>query len=75
MLGVRLPKELDDRLKVLADKTHRSKSYYVKMAIEQLLEGQEDYLIALAAYEKKGKRYSAAEVEKILGIKDDKMDS
>ena len=45
------------------------------MAIEQLLEEQEEYLIALAAYEKQGKRYSAAEVEKILGLKDDKLNS
>lgn len=75
MLGVRISKELDDRLKNLADKTSRSKSYYVKMAIEQLLEDQEDYLVALAAYEKKGKRYSAKEVEKILGLKDDHLDS
>jgi len=75
MLGVRLSKELDERLKALADKTHRSKSYYVKMAIEQLLEDQEDYLAALAAFEKQGKRYSAKQVEEILGLKDDKMDS
>ncbi len=75
MLGVRISKELDDRLKNLADKTSRSKSYYVKMAIEQLLEDQEDYLVALAAYEKKGKRYSANDVEKMLGLKDDHLDS
>lgn len=75
MLGVRISKELDERLKALADKTHRSKSYYVKMAIQQFLDDQEDYLAALASYEKQGRHYSAQEVEKILGLKDDQMDS
>lgn len=75
MLGVRISKELDERLRILAEKTHRSKSYYVKRAIEEFLDDQEDYLAALAAYEKEGRRYSAAEVEKLLGLKNENVDS
>ncbi|AIK96579.1 type II toxin-antitoxin system RelB family antitoxin [Candidatus Odyssella acanthamoebae] len=74
MLGVRLSKELDDRLKALAEKTNRSKSYYVKKAIEQFLDDQEDYLAALAVYEKKGRRYSAGDVEQLFDeLKKDKV--
>ncbi|WP_010303326.1 type II toxin-antitoxin system RelB family antitoxin [Candidatus Odyssella thessalonicensis] len=75
MLGVRLSKELDDRLKVLAEKTNRSKSYYVKQAIEQFLNEQEDYLVIEAFYEKLDLRYSPEEVEKMLKLSDDQKDS
>lgn len=68
MLAVRLPHELEERLASLASKTHRSKSYYVKRAIEEFLEDQEDYLEALAVLEKKGKTYTLDEVKKELGI-------
>lgn len=50
MLSVRLSKDLESRLDALAAKTHRAKSYYVKKALEEFLENQEEYEIAAAAY-------------------------
>ncbi len=36
MLAVRLPETLDERLTELPEQTHRSKSFYVKQAIQRL---------------------------------------
>jgi RHH-type rel operon transcriptional repressor/antitoxin RelB len=51
MLAVRLPEDLESRLTALSEKTNRSKSFYVKKALEHLLEEEEDYVDALASYE------------------------
>jgi RHH-type rel operon transcriptional repressor/antitoxin RelB len=61
---------LDERLDALAAKTGRRKSYYASKAIERFLEDQEDYLMAVAAYEESRgqRRYSLAEVEQRLGL-------
>ena len=37
MLGVRLSQDLKQRLDQLSKETHRSKSYYVKIALEEFL--------------------------------------
>ena len=52
MMTIRLSDEMDKRLSELAKETHRTKSYYVKQAIEEFLEEREDYLLALAAMER-----------------------
>jgi RHH-type rel operon transcriptional repressor/antitoxin RelB len=68
MLAVRLPKGLEDRLNSLALRTHRSKSFYVKEALEKYLEDEEEHQIALEAYEdylkSRKKTYSFEEVMK-----------
>jgi len=51
MLAVRLNKETEDRLNKLCEKTHKSKSYYVKKALNKMLEEEEDLADALASYE------------------------
>lgn len=51
MMTIRLPEEMEKRLSQLAKQTHRSKSYYVKRAIQEFLETQEDYLMTVAAME------------------------
>ena len=68
MLAVRLDSEIENRLAQLAHETGRSKSYYVKQAIENFLEDREDYLLALAVLEKKEPRKTIAEVRKELGL-------
>ena len=68
MLAVRLDRETEDKLNRLAHETGRSKSYYVKQAIENYLEEREDYLIALAVIECDEPRKSIAEVRKDLGL-------
>lgn len=70
MLAIRLPKELEDQLEELAKTTKRSKSYYVREALEQYLEDYSDYLKAVAVLEKNKKIYTLEEVKKYLGLVD-----
>jgi len=64
MLGVNLPKELEESLDRVAKRTNHTKSYHAKKAIQQYLEDQEDYLDALSALEEDdGTRYSWKEVK------------
>ena len=46
MLGVRLDKNTELRLNNLAKSTHRTKSYYVKAALNEYLDDLEDIAIA-----------------------------
>ncbi len=68
MLAVRLDSDVEDRLTHLAQETGRSKSYYVKKAIESFLEDKEDYLLALALLEKEEPRKSISDVRKEFGL-------
>ena len=70
MLAVRLEPEMEDKLTRLAKETGRSKSYYVKQAIENYLEDREDYLLALSVLERDETRKSIQEVRKELGLED-----
>ena len=59
MLAVRLPKQIEEQLNALSQRTHRSKSYYVKKALEAYLKEEAVYLEAVEAYEeylKSGKK-------------------
>jgi RHH-type transcriptional regulator, rel operon repressor / antitoxin RelB len=69
-IALRLPDELDHRLSVLAKKTHRSKSYYVREAVEHYIEDLEDYYLARYVLENPGKIYTLEEVEKLCGLDD-----
>lgn len=51
-LTVRLPDEINSRLAYLAEKTGRSKSFYVRKAIEEKLEDMEDLYLGLAVLER-----------------------
>jgi RHH-type transcriptional regulator, rel operon repressor / antitoxin RelB len=46
MLAIRLPPEIETRLGVLAKKTGRSKSYYVREALVEYLGDLEDLYLA-----------------------------
>jgi len=70
MVAVRLPKELDERLERFACATHRTKSYYIRKALEQFLEDREDYLLAVARLEEKNPRIPLDEALKQLGLED-----
>lgn len=50
-LTVRLPDEINFRLNSLAKQTGRSKSFYVRKAIEEKLEDLEDLYLGLAVLE------------------------
>ena len=46
MLAVRLPPDLDARLTKMAEKTGRTKSFYVRLALAEQLADLEDYFLA-----------------------------
>ena len=50
-IAVRLNARLEERLERLAKRTGRSKSLYIRRALEEYLDEQEDYLIALQRLE------------------------
>lgn len=68
MLAVRLDSDTENRLTHLARETGRSKSHYVKQAIESFLEDREDYLLALSVLERNKPRISLADMRKELGL-------
>ncbi len=51
MLSVRLPETIAARLNLLADKTSRTKSFYVVEALKRHLEDIEDLYLAEQAHE------------------------
>lgn len=52
MTYLTIPAELDKRLAALAEKAHMPKDEYALQALEEFLEDQEDYLIALSRSER-----------------------
>jgi len=66
--SLRLPDELYERLENLAKTTDRNKSYIIRRAIEEFLEEEEDYLVALSRLSSNEKSYSIDEVEIALGL-------
>lgn len=70
MLAIRLPESLESRLSRLSINTGRSKSFYVRKAIEQFLEDEEDYLLAIQRLEEKNKRIPYDEVRRLIELED-----
>ena len=74
MLTVRLPENLEKRLNNLATVTKRPKSYYVREALERVLEDLEDAYLAETEYEeflKSGQQSKPIDqVERDLGLAD-----
>ena len=71
-ISVRLPEDIDRRLTLLADRTGRTKTYYIREALERHLEDMEDIYDAeqelLAVRAGKSRTYSHQEVRDILGL-------
>lgn len=68
MLALRLTKDIEQRLEDLANKTGRTKSYYARLAIEEFLEDQEDYLMAVKRLEEKNPRIPFEEVRRLIEL-------
>lgn len=68
MIGVRLDEDMEARLEALAKSTGRSKSFYVREALQAYLEEKEDFLIAVSRLEARGPRVSLEELEAELGL-------
>ncbi len=64
MLSVRLPEKIEKRLDRLAEKTGRTKTYYVREAIVEHLDDLEDIYLSLSRLEKPAKRWTLEELEK-----------
>ena len=62
MVAVRLTKEIEDRLASLAEKTGRTKSFYIRQALEEHLEEMEDAYLAEKRYRTLGKTVSLDEL-------------
>jgi RHH-type rel operon transcriptional repressor/antitoxin RelB len=70
MIAVRIPIDIEKKLDQLAAKTNRTKSYYVRKAIEEFLEDEADYMLAMERIQKNNPRISLDELEKKLGMAD-----
>ena len=68
MLAIRLPDEIEKRLEVLAKKTGRTKTYYVREAVIDHLEELEDIYLSLDRLEKPAKRWSLDDLEKGIDL-------
>ena len=62
MVAVRLNKETENRLAFLAKKTGRTKSFYIRQALEEHLEEMEDAYLAEERYHTLGKTVSLDEL-------------
>ena len=70
MLSIRLKPALERRLSRLARQTGRTKTFYATKLIEENIEDLEDRYLAEARLEKRGKRFSSAQVRSQLGLED-----
>lgn len=70
MLSIRLKPSLERRLSRLARQTGRTKTFYAAKLIEENIDDLEDRYLAEARLENRGKRYSAAQVRRQLGLDD-----
>lgn len=70
MISVRLPVEIEERLHKLCTLTKRSKSFYIREALELYLEEVEDLRIAMERLSRPNQKYlTTAEVLKRLNTK------
>lgn len=70
MLAVRLPEEIEARSTALAERTGRSKSFYVREAVREHLDDLEYYYLAVQCLEERLPTVPLEEVERRLGLAD-----
>ncbi len=69
VMNIRLSEDIATRLDLLAEKTQRPKSFYVKEILSRYLGEYEDAYLALERLNDKNSRYyTTEEVEKSLGL-------
>lgn len=64
MLAIRLPSEIEARLRNLAKRTGRTKSYYAREAILRHIEEIEDAYLAAHRLERPARRWTLAQLER-----------
>lgn len=67
-LSIRLDSKTEKKLENLAKKTGRTKSWYIRQAVEDYLDEWEDYHIAMSRLEQEKGEIDLAEVRKKLGL-------
>ncbi|TLU58272.1 MAG: TraY domain-containing protein [Chlorobium sp.] len=74
MIGIRIPKSIGQRLESLAQRTGRSKTYYIREAIIEHLDDLEDVYLAEQVLQRvrRGEESvsSLEDVERRLGLED-----
>ena len=68
MLAIRLPSEIESRLAFLAKRTGRTKTYYARKAILDLIEDMEDTYLALERLETPKKTWKQEDLEAGLDL-------
>ena len=68
MLAIRLPEDIEKRLNFLAEKTGRTKTYYVREAVIDHIELLEDIYLSLNRLEKPAKRWLLEDLEKEIDM-------
>lgn len=68
MTAVRLDPQMEKRLAELAKKTGRTKSFYLRKALQDHLEDMEDYYLGMLAIENTKKVYTKEEAKRELGL-------
>ncbi len=68
MLAIRLLKEIEARLSVLAAKTGRTKTFYAKEAILEHLDDTKKRYLAIECLENAGNRWTLDEMEQGLDL-------
>ena len=66
MLALKLPLDIERRLDELSKRTGRTKTYHVREAIIEYIDGLEDYYLAIDRLGSPGRRWTMEEVEKEL---------
>jgi RHH-type rel operon transcriptional repressor/antitoxin RelB len=67
-VSARIPEKMGHKIEDIAEKTGRTKSYYVRKALEKFIEDQEDYLIAVQRLKENNPTYTLEDVIKELGL-------
>jgi RHH-type transcriptional regulator, rel operon repressor / antitoxin RelB len=68
MATLRLSKELENRLNQLAEITGRTKTFYIRMLVEEHIDELEDRYIAEQRLETPAKRLTSQEMRQELGL-------
>ncbi len=68
MTAVRLDPAMEERLTILAKKTGRTKSFYLRKALQDHLDDMEDYYLGMLAIENTKRIYTKEEAKRELGL-------
>jgi RHH-type rel operon transcriptional repressor/antitoxin RelB len=72
--SIRLPEDIERRLEVMAEKTGRTKAFYIREMILTHIDEMEDYYLAADVVERlrkgHGRTFTAQEVRQDLGLDD-----